>query len=230
MSSLKIVLGILLTCLSSCSQFGNQDSMRRRTKVARTVLDSICNDVLAEKPPGPLQSLTELPERFLKSHNDIRSRYNLPKLKWDAQIAKYAQVWADYLRDNYQCQMHHRSSLNRTDGKRYGENLAWNWYSQPVGVGAFKESPEFGNLGWSQECADYDYDQNSCTAGKMCGHFTQVVWKETKLVGCGVAVCNQGEGKYTGKGRAEVWVCNYDPPGNITMIDLDGTRTKLRPF
>jgi hypothetical protein len=38
----------------------------------------------------------------------------------------------------------------------------------------------------------------------VCGHYTQIVWRNTKSVGCAVA---------RGKG-VEVWVCNYDPPGN----------------
>ena len=38
-----------------------------------------------------------------------------------------------------------------------------------------------------------------------CGHYTQVIWRNTQRVGCGVAVCPNG---------AEIWTCNYDPPGN----------------
>jgi pathogenesis-related protein 1 len=38
----------------------------------------------------------------------------------------------------------------------------------------------------------------------MCGHYTQIVWRNTKAVGCAVG----------GKGAREVWVCDYDPPGN----------------
>ena len=37
------------------------------------------------------------------------------------------------------------------------------------------------------------------------GHFTQVVWKDTRQLGCGVAMCDGGE----------IWVCNYSPPGNF---------------
>jgi pathogenesis-related protein 1 len=42
-----------------------------------------------------------------------------------------------------------------------------------------------------------------------CGHFTQVVWRATGELGCGVATCAGG-----GRHR-EVWVCNYRQQGNI---------------
>ena len=37
------------------------------------------------------------------------------------------------------------------------------------------------------------------------GHFTQVVWRGTREVGCGHAQCNGND----------IWVCQYDPPGNF---------------
>ncbi|MEM6522020.1 MAG: CAP domain-containing protein, partial [Cyanobacteria bacterium P01_C01_bin.70] len=40
---------------------------------------------------------------------------------------------------------------------------------------------------WVAEKADYDYASNSCASGKVCGHYTQIVWRETTAVGCGVA-------------------------------------------
>ena len=57
---------------------------------------------------------------------------------------------------------------------------------------------------WMSETAWYHYATNSCDSGQECGHYTQIVWRDTKRVGCAVA-----------RGRErEVWVCNYDPPGN----------------
>ena len=56
---------------------------------------------------------------------------------------------------------------------------------------------------WAAERSAYDYRKNSCSA--RCGHYTQIVWRDTRQVGCGVAQ----------KNRREIWVCNYDPPGNI---------------
>ena len=55
---------------------------------------------------------------------------------------------------------------------------------------------------WRAEAQDYDYASNTCR--KVCGHYTQVVWASTKQLGCGVARDS----------KREVWVCNYDPPGN----------------
>lgn len=56
---------------------------------------------------------------------------------------------------------------------------------------------------WAGEAQDYTYSTNTCAA--VCGHYTQVIWNDTKEIGCGVA---RG-------GEREIWVCEYDPPGNF---------------
>lgn len=56
---------------------------------------------------------------------------------------------------------------------------------------------------WADEAQDYHYASNTyCKAGKQCGHYTQVVWRDTKQVGCGMSLCPN---------QAQIWVCNYDP-------------------
>ena len=42
-----------------------------------------------------------------------------------------------------------------------------------------------------------------------CGHYTQVVWRNTTEIGCGVATCKEGALTW------DIWICNYAPPGNI---------------
>lgn len=200
-----------------------------RPKFQKEQLTSMCNKVLEKRDTTPLISRSELRERFLKTHNEVRAIYGLADLTWDNYLADYAQRWANYLRDKYQCQMYHRNELGILEGERYGENLAWNWISADVAPNEFKKSPEFANLGWSKECIDYDYADGSCTQGKKCGHFTQVVWKESQKVGCGVAICD-GKNNSEGRGRAEVWVCNYDPPGNVRITNRKGKVISIKPF
>lgn len=55
---------------------------------------------------------------------------------------------------------------------------------------------------WYDEVSKYDY--NHPGFGMHTGHFTQVVWKNTKHMGIGV-----------GRSDDAVYVCgSYDPPGN----------------
>ena len=52
---------------------------------------------------------------------------------------------------------------------------------------------------------------------KLIGHYTQLVWAETKMVGCG-AISYRGRyhprlGLFTKR-----YICNYYPPGNIRCV------------
>ena len=68
--------------------------------------------------------------------------------------------------------------------------------------------------GWADEAADYDYASNTLHAGKVCGHYTQVVWRNTKAVGCATRLCTKNS-PFGGKFPTwQLWVCNYAPPGN----------------
>ena len=80
---------------------------------------------------------------------------------------------------------------------RYGENLA---FFSPVGIA----DPARVVGGWYAEAERYDFSRPGFSF--EAGHFTQVVWVGTREVGCGVARCGD---------RAEIWVCNYGPPGNV---------------
>ncbi len=57
---------------------------------------------------------------------------------------------------------------------------------------------------WGNEVQYYDYENNTCHS--VCGHYTQVVWQNTTKVGCGMATCND---------NAQIWVCQYNPRGNM---------------
>ena len=171
------------------------------------------------KKPGSLKSLSNLKPRFLKAHNEVRKIYGIAPLTWDQNLANYAQAWANELKSRYNCGLYHRQSVGRSEGQSFGENLASNSTTQKLAASAFASSPDYATYAWSGECSNYSYASNSCASGKQCGHLTQVIWQKTKKVGCGVAVC-QGP-----TFRTEVWVCNYDPPGNVTFNGV-----KQRPY
>jgi uncharacterized protein YkwD len=123
---------------------------------------------------------------MLAGHNAVRKAVGVPALTWSAQLAAFAQQWANELIAHGQF-VHRRNSP-------YGENL----YEI---TGARTTPAEVVNQ-WASESKNYRYESNSCRG--VCGHYTQIVWRDTRRVGCAVAR----------DAKTEVWVCNYDPPGN----------------
>jgi len=123
---------------------------------------------------------------MLAAHNEIRQRADVPPLTWSDRLAATAQDWANHLL--YQGQFYHRPRA------AYGENL--------LEINGSRALPAEVVAIWASESSDYSYSANTCRG--MCGHYTQLVWSATREVGCAVAH----------DAMREVWVCNYDPPGN----------------
>ena len=123
---------------------------------------------------------------LLAIHSAHRAKHCAPPLAWSADVARAAQGWADRLASD--CSFSH-------SGSRYGENL---WAGSD---GAFSTRHVVDS--WYGEAAKYDFKRPGFSM--QTGHFTQVVWVGTKRLGCGTATC---------KGN-RIWVCNYDPPGNV---------------
>ena len=140
---------------------------------------------LRGKEPGVLKGITA-------AHNYYRKKAGVPPLGWSNKIAAYSKKWANYLQKNNGCRMKHREGNFKIES--YGENLAFASGKQLNSYYVVKA--------WYDEIKYYNYKRNSCS--KVCGHYTQVIWKTSKRVGCAIAYCK----------NSEVWVCNYDPPGN----------------
>lgn len=144
-------------------------------------------------------------ERFsgtLVAHNKIRANHGLPSLKWSDTLASYAQEWANHLASTNYCKMRHRPSSSP-----YGENL---WWASPRrwsnGLRELQEIDIHRVVNdWASEIEFYDYSSNRCQPGQQCGHYTQIVWRETTEVGCAYRQCSD---------LSQLWVCNYNPPGN----------------
>ena len=147
------------------------------------------NGVVQPSAPPPPQSESSFQSEMLERHNFWRNRLNIENLVWSEELASLAQEWANYmLSDNF---FAHRT------GTDYGENLYQSSGRSPT-------AQQVVDL-WGNEVEFYNYNTNTCQPGKMCGHYTQIIWRDTKRVGC--AKASDGTSTYV--------VCNYDPAGNF---------------
>ncbi|MEZ5477454.1 MAG: CAP domain-containing protein [Thiolinea sp.] len=143
---------------------------------------------------------------MLAAHNQVRASHRLPALRWSRPLADFATQWAGHLAQRNACQMRHRPQAQLA-AYNYGENLFWmsplSWSDGRVEVGYVSAAQVVQD--WASEQRDYDYRRNRCRWGRMCGHYTQIVWRDTQEVGCGFSVCPDG---------GQIWACNYAPAGN----------------
>jgi uncharacterized protein YkwD len=140
------------------------------------------------------------PAAVLAAHNRWRRAAWVPPLQWSDELAQTAQDWADYLSGRGGCLIQHGNS-------GYGENIyqaaAVVWPDGRAEVQQ-KHIAEIVDR-WASEIQYYDYASNTCSFD-ICGHYTQIVWRRTKAVGCAVSVCPS---------KKQIWVCHYDPPGDV---------------
>ncbi|RMA58894.1 CAP domain-containing protein [Ulvibacter antarcticus] len=133
-------------------------------------------------------------QKALDAHNILRAEVGVPALEWSEDLAFKAQLWADKVaRKNGGM----RIVLEHGDS---GENIASGFVT-----GDPPETRIFN--GWGEnEKPNFNPATRKCYEGKVCGHYTQIVWRKTTKVGCGVGVNKNGE---------YILVCNYDPKGNF---------------
>lgn len=143
---------------------------------------------------------------ILSVHNALRAEVGMEGLQWSEQLAKDAQSYADQLGNN--CELVHDKTTN------HGENLFYGWY-QPR---PDKFDSSIPSVEWGAEQKFYNYHKNSCEKGQVCGHYTQMVWRDTTNVGCGQATCKRSETENVGSSSSDdveiIQVCRYSPAGN----------------
>ncbi|XP_043966567.1 Golgi-associated plant pathogenesis-related protein 1-like [Gambusia affinis] len=129
-------------------------------------------------------------KEFLDAHNNYRAAHGAPKLTYNSELNSTAQKWAEHLLET--------KTLEHSDIED-GENVYYSFNSQkvtPQGKSAVDS--------WYGEIKDYDFSRPGCQP--KAGHFTQVVWKDTKELGVGMAT----------DGNTVFVVGQYRPAGNIT--------------
>ena len=151
---------------------------------------------------------------FVSEHNRVRTRVNnhlmpapvgfqpvavppLAAVSWDATIASGSQTWANG------CTFAHSS------GTGLGENLFASAGSVPT--------PASAVANWESESTAYTYAVigDPVNNGDDVGHYTQLVWANTGLIGCGITHCTTNT-PFPGFPEWDLVVCRYSPPGNFT--------------
>ena len=150
--------------------------------VAVAIMLGLGSHLVAQSSAGTMS------REMLAAHNQVRAEVRLPPLTWSPELAAVAQQWANEL-------LAGGRSAHRPK-HQYGENL--------FEIRGGRSSPTEVVTSWAAEARDYNLARNACRVRAQCGHYTQIVWRNTKEVGCGAA-------RLPGR---EVWVCNYYPPGN----------------
>ncbi len=147
---------------------------------------------------APVISQTNFQQEILSAHNKYRQQVNVSPLTWSNNLAKDAQKWANHLASLGGNRLQHDSNTNGQ-----GENLwlgtsnrfnytqmvdGWGQEKQYFIPGIFKPNRISSTGNWSD-----------------VGHYTQIVWKNTKKVGCAISTA----------GGNDILVCRYSPQGNI---------------
>jgi pathogenesis-related protein 1 len=147
--------------------------------------------------PGLAASSPEAVE-FVTAHNAVRAAVTEP--------ADYPGVWeAAAARDLVRGGVRLGPDLGLPPPRRqrlrpeheivgvYGENLAGGGGLTPSGAVDM----------WASEKDQYVFDP---TYDFVAGHYTQLVWRDSTEIGCGIATC---------AGGSSVISCRYHPPGNV---------------
>uniref|UniRef100_A0A0N4ZV27 SCP domain-containing protein n=1 Tax=Parastrongyloides trichosuri TaxID=131310 RepID=A0A0N4ZV27_PARTI len=125
--------------------------------------------------------------KIYEQHNFFREWHQVEPLEIDQEIEQYAKNYSDYLATNK------NSKIVLSNGT-YGENIM---RSTP------KVVEKFGAYYWYNEIKRFNFSNPKLYGG--VSHFTQMVWKDSKKIGCGIS-----------QRRGNVFtVCNYSPRGNI---------------
>ena len=146
--------------------------------------------------------LNDYEKAVLEAHNRLREQHE------DTEPLCYGESGDDvtFTAQEWTEKQAADGAMQHSSGGSFGENLATGGTTGDV----MAKMPAYMAAAgmWYDEIKDWDFEK-SATKGGVTGHFTQVVWKNSKQVNCGYA---------TYKKESWNWylvTCQYYPPGNF---------------
>jgi len=160
-------------------------------------------------PEPTVISSVEFNETACNFHNQLRFEHGVPPLEVSNRLAKWARLTAA----ESACldRLEAGTVPKDEDGNgRCGQNL---WAYEPLEQGldeAFAERMAIqGIQNWYEELDLWNFDRCTPVESAKKGetrHFTQLVWRSTKRLGCAMARSSSGRWYFA---------CNYFPVGNV---------------
>lgn len=140
-------------------------------------------------------------QEILNAHTVARtavSASDMSSLTWSDTLAR---IWPD--NNPAFCVFNHFANRTKYYAKYVGENLF---------ASSGNSSFTYMVNSWVSEKTDYSYGlyPQFCASGKVCGHYTQIIWAQTTELGCAYFDCRNGRGAWP-----YIFVCNYALGGNF---------------
>jgi hypothetical protein len=158
---------------------------------------SLASAVISADPPAPAApTIISREERWLAAHNAEREKLGQAPLRWSDKLVQDAAIWARHLAATNS--FDHAPEVEGDDAQ--GENL-WmgtrGYFSPEAMVGAWLAERKLYRDGIFPDVSK---------SGNWIdvGHYTQLIWYNTREVGCAVA-SNKND---------DFLVCRYFPVGN----------------
>ncbi|CAD5126080.1 DgyrCDS14245 [Dimorphilus gyrociliatus] len=181
--------------------------------VGLVLFSGALSKVIKRETCGVPSLMTNLEQvESINIHNKKRSSESAAdelEMTFDQELADRSQEWAD------KCIWDHGLTTN-CNGDAIGQNM----YLSGGGAAFPKLNMTAVVTSWYNEKVDFDFTSNTCAQGKVCGHYTQVVWAKSHKVGCAYAKCpsvDVGQSKWE---NVIIVVCDYSPAGNYKGSEI----------
>lgn len=109
----------------------------------------------------------------LRAHNEFRARHGVAPLRLNRKLCRFAEEWAKVIAA--------RGTPAHRNNSPYGENIFCSWSSASAVHVEGGEPPEH----WYDEGVNHVFGREPTTL--KTGHFTQVVWRDSRELGVGIA-------------------------------------------